>query len=95
MADLVEPEDEQVKGLPPGGLADPVDAKAFQKHQFHLTDWLLGVTVALTVGVAIAAWRADPVVWEPVNSQIGFLLTPFHTLLGIAVGYFFATKRDK
>ena len=76
-------------------LAPPVGAEAFQKHQFHLTNWLLGVTVALTVGVLIVALTADKDGWDRVSSQIGYLLTPFHTLLGIAIGYFFASKLDK
>jgi len=94
---LDEPEDEPVNGLTAaeGRLADPVGPEAFQKHQFHLTDWLLGVTVALTVCVGIIALKADATIWTRISSQIGFLLTPFHTLLGIAIGYFFASEKKR
>lgn len=45
----------------------------------------MGFSVLLTV--------LDDNTWERLQSQLGFLLTPFHTLLGIAIGYYFADKR--
>jgi hypothetical protein len=77
-------------------LEPSVSAADFlQKQQFQLTKWLLWVTVALTLGVGIVALTAGNDVWTRVSSQIGYLMTPFHTLLGIAIGYYFGSKFDK
>jgi uncharacterized protein YneF (UPF0154 family) len=93
---ITGPENELPLSLTPPAEKKAVGAEAFQNHQFHLTYWLLGVTVALTVGIiTIALFVVKDSTWTRVNSQIGYLLTPFHTLLGIAIGYFFATKSDK
>jgi multidrug efflux pump subunit AcrA (membrane-fusion protein) len=61
-------------------------------------------TAAAAADEAIAAMEAaqagwdtaqETDVWTRVSSQIGYLMTPFHTLLGIAIGYYFGSKFDK
>ena len=77
-------------------VEEPVSAADYlQLQQFELTRWLLWVTVALTLGVGVVALTAGNDVWTRVSSQIGYLMTPFHTLLGIAIGYYFGSKFDK
>ncbi|KRE54699.1 hypothetical protein [Phycicoccus sp. Soil748] len=85
-------ENEMPQGFGASGTAR-LDARRGRKERWYLTYWLLLLTSCLTLAVlAIAVW-APGEVWTRLTSQVGFLLTPFHTLLGIAIGYYFADKR--
>lgn len=89
-------EDEQpLRGLDLQG-AVALQPRDPHKDRFTLTSLILGITAIFTVAAAWILLVADDTVWGRLQSQLGFLLTPFHTLLGIAIGYYFADKnRDK
>lgn len=84
-------EDEQPLGLtvPVAQVKEPLE----HKRRWQLAGALLAVVVVLTLGVlGTAVWGSEEA-WTRVSSQVGFLMTPFHTLMGIAVGYYFAQQR--
>jgi len=64
-----------------------------RRERWYLTHYLLLIAALLTaVVLAMAIWAPEQA-WARVSAQVGFLLTPFHTLLGIAIGYYFGDKR--
>lgn len=85
-------ENEVPRGFDAGGTAR-LDERHGRKERWYLTYFLLVLTTLMSAAVmAVAVWASEPV-WSRLTSQVGFLLTPFHTLLGIAIGYYFADKR--
>ena len=89
-------DDEITEDVQPLGLQEPAavlkDAVE-RKRRYLLAGALLAVSVVLTVGIiVIAVWGSENA-WTRTSSQVGFLLTPFHTLMGIAIGYYFAEQR--
>ncbi len=55
---------------------------------------LLTITAALTVAVGVVALLATDPVWTRYDSLLALVLTPFHTLLSVAIGWYFAEKRS-
>ena len=92
--EAVEPlvEDEPPRSLEVPGTAH-LDSRQDRKEKWYLTGGLLVLTVVITGFVFVAAIWASADAWDRLTAQLGFLMTPFHTLLGIAVGYYFADKR--
>ena len=85
-------EDETPRSLEVNGTPR-LNERHGRKERRYLTYALLLLTVVLTVVVLLAAIWAPDEAWARLTAQLGFLITPFHTLLGIAVGYYFADKR--
>jgi hypothetical protein len=93
-----EDEDPFISDEPPRGLNVPDGPhwhEPGERHRRTLTYWLLGITAALTAGVVIIAVWGSSSAWTRLSGQVSFLITPFHTLLGIAIGYYFAEKRRR
>ncbi len=70
-------------------------AQQHQSYQFRIVVGLLVAMALVTAATMVfAVWASDSS-WGRLSSELAFLITPIHTLVGIAVGYYFANEKKK
>lgn len=79
-----------------GGVFEESEAQDLMPGQrYKLALVLLGVTVAFSIGAVTLAAVVDDQKWSRLDALVPLLLTPFQTLLGAAIGWYFGGGRDK